>query len=225
MKRLTILLLFLGCCTIAAGQVTVKAGLINEFEISPGKIYHGEIIIENKGDRITQVKITQEARSSRSNLAWVSVKPARVELQPGSRAVVNITVRTPESIGQGSRWSSVDIEPLPGKKRGLNIILVYSCAVVTHSPGGKRDLKYLGAEYNQGKVRVKIFNKGDYVMVLKTELEIAGKFLRGPLKRAFPGYEKTIEFSVDLGHGQHSATAYFLNRGKLWTYEIDFTVD
>lgn len=218
-------MLMVSCCAALLGQVQVRSGLINEFEIIAGHVYHGEILIENKGDQITQVKITQEARSSRSNLSWVSVKPSRLELQPGSKAIVKVTVRTPEDPGPGSRWSSINIEPLAGEKKGLSVILVYGCSVITHSPGGSRDLEFLSAAYIEGKLRIRIHNTGDYIMELKTELEIAGKFLRGPLRRSFPGYEKTIEFDVDLNPGPHSATAYFLNKGRLWTYEIDFTVD
>ncbi len=120
--------LILGAFSVSA-SVTIENGLNHEQVVTPGESYDGVIFVHNNSDEPTVVKsyktdylffsngVSEYGDSDstpRSNGGWLSVRPARLTIEPHTTSAVHFTVEVPgEADLLGSYWSMVMVEVVP----------------------------------------------------------------------------------------------------------------
>jgi hypothetical protein len=166
-------ILFLLCLFQTAGaQISVLGDLSQEHAASAGGTYEGEIIVQNKGEKIQEVKIYQTdylffcngensygepGKAARSNALWINPHPKRFMVAPKQQETVRYTVNVPDRNGMtGTYWSMIMVEPITPdspesgmkKKRepsiGVRQVFRYGIQIATHiQDTGVRMLKFL----------------------------------------------------------------------------------
>ena len=159
MKKLILLLVFLLLADTCFASVSVIGKLTRIKSVNPGETYEGVIVLKNKGDSPSQVKIYQTdyffasdgkniygdtGSMHRSNGRWITFSPNLLLIPPNDTASVYYTVTVPEETGlKGSYWSMLMVEPTSsagaqvikaeeGKAElGLQVVIRYGVQIVT----------------------------------------------------------------------------------------------
>lgn len=147
---------------VAEAQISVVGELAHDFDVVPGSVVGGEILVHNPGNEVRQAKIYQTDYSFfldgtnffdepssrvRSNASWITFNPSFVTVPPGETATVTYEVEVPADSASlsGSFWSVIMIEDVPEDSPestvgdaavevqvGLRQVFRYAVQVATH---------------------------------------------------------------------------------------------
>jgi hypothetical protein len=115
-----------------SAQISIANGLMHEREAGPGARYAGTIVVTNRSNEFQEVMVYQRDYTfdangmtgydepgslPRSNAGWITLRPTRVSIAPGSDAVIDYEVEIPYGDGAdlaGTFWSVVMVERITG---------------------------------------------------------------------------------------------------------------
>ncbi len=163
-----------------------------EFQVDKNNSGNSSITVNNTGEKPVSVKIyvkdfkrepngIESERDigsiPRSCSNWISVSPKTMDLEPGERKNVKITIIVPENV-EGSYWSMIYVEqtskPIPKKREGLG----YSFEVGVKARWAIRVIENIPGVYEKSaeitNVTVSDLEK-DTLFILNTQIENFGK--------------------------------------------------
>ncbi|MCK4533133.1 hypothetical protein KAU39_05050 [bacterium] len=184
-----IFFLFLGSSEVYAG-FSVIGELTRERAVQCGEKFEEKILLKNKGDVPTKVKIYQTdylffadgkniygepGSIPRSNGKWITIDTTRLVIPPKNTASFGYMVRLPQKKDlKGTYWSIIMVELIPSitpekekdKKRkgefGIETRIRYGIQIVTHiMDTGTRNIKFLDKKL--------IYEKGKKIFQLDIE--------------------------------------------------------
>jgi P pilus assembly chaperone PapD len=94
----------------AAVSITVTPALV-ELEAKPGGEGTQAVTIANGGDGPLDLAVAVEAYKSatgdQSAIAWLTVQPAALRIEPGRQGTVTVTIKVPSGLTSGGRYAAV----------------------------------------------------------------------------------------------------------------------
>jgi len=135
MKRLFISLLAVMLFILTAlmaechgAGITVVGELTHEKALEPGGSFEGVILLKNRENTPSEVKIYQTdylfysdgkniygepGKDPRSNAPWITITPTRLTVPPGENARISYKITVPGTPGlTGTYWSLIMVEPI-----------------------------------------------------------------------------------------------------------------
>lgn len=198
------------------GALTVKP-LLWEHKGAGGNVYEGFLIVRNKAEFETRVKLYvqdvvfsedgkprfEQSNSHRfSNLEWIEFSVDFFIVPAGKAVKIPFKIVVPEGVENGHFWSICFVQEVPRKAQGgrigVSTILRYGVLLRTIIGQVEEDIVIENIKFEKGTLTVLLKNKGTKIAKAKVRMELKDNISESLFENVYPEFCRS--FTFDLLH-------------------------
>jgi hypothetical protein len=241
MKRIYLFLVIFMSTYPMEGAITVQP-LLWEHRGAGGNVYEGFLIVRNKAEFETQVKLYvqdvvfsedgkprfEQSNSHRfSNLEWIEFS-VDFFIVPAKKAVkIPFQIKVPEAVENGHFWSICFVQEVPRKAQGgrigVSTILRYGVLLRTIIGQVEEEIQIKGIEFKENNLVVILKNFGNKIAKARVRMELKDTISEALWENIYPNFCRSFSFDLEhLDDGDYKANIIIETADKFFGKKFEF---